>query len=69
MKLSTMRVGRHLGVRIADALAEIERSDQRRDAAGDVDHGAAGEVAAMGSAPPLAFSRPPTPQTMCAIGQ
>ena len=37
---------RHLGLRIADALAEIERGDQGRDAAGDVDHGAAGEVEA-----------------------
>ena len=35
---------RHLGVRIADALAEIEARHQGRNAAGDVNHGAAGEV-------------------------
>ena len=33
-----------VGLRVAEALAQIERADQRRDAAGDVDHRAAGEV-------------------------
>jgi hypothetical protein len=37
-------VGRHVGLGIADALAEIEAGDQRGDAGGDVDDGAAGEV-------------------------
>ena len=61
-------VGLHLGVRVADALAQIEAGDQRRDAAGDVDDGAAGKVQ-RGEMAAGAFSRPPTPQTMWAMGQ
>ena len=37
-------VGLHFGVRVADALAQVEAGDQRGDAAGDVDHRAAGKV-------------------------
>jgi len=37
-------VGLHFGVGVADALAQIKTADQRRDAAGDVDHGATGEI-------------------------
>ena len=40
------RVRRHVGMRIAEALAQIEGGDQRRDAGGDVDDGAAGEIEA-----------------------
>ena len=39
-------VGLHLGVRVADALAQIKAGNQSRDAAGDVDDGAAGEIEA-----------------------
>ena len=46
MKLSTMECGGMLVCGIAEALAEIEGGDQRRDAGGDVDHGAAGEIEA-----------------------
>ena len=37
-------VGLHFGVGIAEALAQIEAADQRGDAAGNVDDGAAGEI-------------------------
>jgi len=37
-------VGLHFGVGVADALAQIKTADQRRDAAGDVDHGATREI-------------------------
>jgi hypothetical protein len=37
-------VGRHILLRIAGALAEVEAGDQGRDAAGDVDYGASGKV-------------------------
>ncbi len=39
-------VRRHVGVRIAEAFAEVDGSDQRGDARSDVDDGAAGEVEA-----------------------
>ena len=45
-------VGRHVGVRIAEALAEINRSDECGDAGGDVNDGPAGEVEA-GNMPPV----------------
>lgn len=37
-------VGRLGDARVADALANDERGDEARDAAGDVNHNAAGEV-------------------------
>ena len=40
------RVRRHGLLRVAEALAEVERRDQRGDAGGDVHDGAAGEVEA-----------------------
>jgi len=62
-------VGLHFGVGIADALAQIEAADQRRDAAGDVDHGATREIQRGDAAASRSSSNPPTPQTMWAIGQ
>jgi hypothetical protein len=37
-------VGRHGGLRVADAPAEINAGDKSGNAAGDMDHSAAGEV-------------------------
>ena len=63
-------VGRHILLRIADALAEIEGADQRGDAAGDVDDGAAGKVEDRPAGRGVGeFRMPPTPQIMCAMGQ
>ena len=46
MKLSTRLCGFMASLGIADALAQIKRADQRRDARGDVHHRAAGEIEA-----------------------
>ena len=53
-----------LDVMASDALAHDQRHHERRDARGDVDHGAAGEVERA-----RVWKRMPPPHTMWAIGE
>ena len=69
IKLSTTLCGLHGFVRIADALAQIQRADQCRNAGRDVHHRAAREVERGNLPPRNAFRKPPLPHTMCAIGK
>ena len=69
MKLSTRLCGFIGSSGISDPLAEIQRANQRGDARRDVHHRAAGEIEAGNLPPRKAFSSPPLPQTMCAIGK
>ena len=62
------RVRRHSRVRVTETLAEIERANQRRDAAGDVNDRSAGEVE-RGNVAASRVEQAADAQTMWAIGQ